>query len=117
MNNEITETRKMVVLKEWMSIIQECKASGMTNKDWCRMNGISLSKFYRRQTQVREYLLSLKEDKEQPDLVQIQNPCKSNKPEFLSSGTPVLVIRKDDLVIEVYDSLNPDFFQALVSVL
>ena len=107
----------MVVLKEWMSIIQECKSSGMTNKDWCRMNGISLTKFYRRQTQVREYLLSLKEDKEQPDLVQIPNPCKYNQPEPQSAGTPAMVIRKDDLVIEVYDSLNPDFFQALVSVL
>ena len=31
---------------EWFSIIQECRASGMSDKDWCREHGIPVSTFY-----------------------------------------------------------------------
>ena len=32
--------------EEWMSIIQECRASGFTDRQWCRDHKISVSTFY-----------------------------------------------------------------------
>jgi hypothetical protein len=32
--------------QQWISIFHECKNSGLTNKDWCVQNNISLSAYY-----------------------------------------------------------------------
>jgi hypothetical protein len=31
---------------EWLSIIQKCRASGLSDKDWCREHGVATSSFY-----------------------------------------------------------------------
>lgn len=31
---------------EWISIIQECRTSGLSDSAWCRKNGIAVSSFY-----------------------------------------------------------------------
>ena len=31
---------------EWFSMIQECRSSGLTDKDWCREHGVSVNSFY-----------------------------------------------------------------------
>ncbi len=39
----------MALLKtneEWMSIVRECRASGLTDRQWCMANGIPTSTFY-----------------------------------------------------------------------
>lgn len=32
--------------QEWMELIQECRTSGMSDKDWCDMHHIQRSSFY-----------------------------------------------------------------------
>ena len=32
---------------EWFEVIQRCRTSGMTDKDWCETNGISQTSLYR----------------------------------------------------------------------
>lgn len=39
---------------EWKSQVEECKASGLTVKEWCEENGINLKTYYYRQKKVRE---------------------------------------------------------------
>ena len=31
---------------EWFTMIQECRSSGLTDKDWCRQHGVSVNTFY-----------------------------------------------------------------------
>ena len=33
-------------LDDWYSLILECRGSGMTDAEWCRINGISRDAFY-----------------------------------------------------------------------
>lgn len=33
-------------LDEWMQVIQECRASGLSDAAWCHQNGIPTSSFY-----------------------------------------------------------------------
>lgn len=33
--------------EQWIEVIQACRTSGMTDKDWCSQNGISTSALYR----------------------------------------------------------------------
>ena len=32
--------------QEWLELIQECRSSGLSDKDWCDLNSISRSSFY-----------------------------------------------------------------------
>jgi hypothetical protein len=32
--------------QEWLDLIQECRASGMSDKDWCDQHNIQRSSFY-----------------------------------------------------------------------
>ena len=40
--------------QEWLALFQECRTSGMTDKDWCEMNGISASSFYNKISKLRK---------------------------------------------------------------
>ena len=47
-----------VRLARWLPIIEECVASGMSKKDWCREHNIELKKFYYWQRKARITLSS-----------------------------------------------------------
>ena len=40
--------------EKWMSLITECRQSGLTDMDWCRANGISKSTFYKAVKRLRD---------------------------------------------------------------
>ena len=52
----------------WTGLIQECKASGMTNKDFCIQCGISEKSFYYWQRKFREQAV----EAATPQLVQLE---------------------------------------------
>ena len=55
-------------------LIQECKASGMTNKEFCEQRGVSEKSFYYWQRKFREQLV----EATAPQLVQLDPPAVSN---------------------------------------
>ena len=48
---------------QWMSLITECRQSGLTDMDWCRANGISRSTFYKAVKRLRKSACELPEPK------------------------------------------------------
>ena len=40
--------------QEWLDVIQACRTSGMTDKDWCLSNGISQTSLYRHINRLRK---------------------------------------------------------------
>ena len=44
-------------LQQWVKIIQDANASGMTKKDWCEQNGITLRVFYYWHKKARDYIM------------------------------------------------------------
>lgn len=49
MNNNATSRS----LKEWMSLVTECRQSGLSDAAWCERNGIKPSTFYNAVTRLR----------------------------------------------------------------
>lgn len=45
-------------IKQWIGVIQEANASGMTKCSWCEQSGISPRQFYYWQKKVRDYALA-----------------------------------------------------------
>ena len=37
---------KQVKLQYWIDVIRQCRASGLTNQDWCEQHDISLKSYY-----------------------------------------------------------------------
>ena len=59
----------------WTGLIQEWKASGMTNKDFCMQRGISEKSFYYWQRKFREQVV----EAATPQLVQIETVSASTE--------------------------------------
>ena len=61
--------------QQWAVLIQECKSSGMTNKDFCIQRGISEKSFYYWQRKFREQVV----EAATPQLVQIETVSASTE--------------------------------------
>ena len=46
-------------LEEWQSLILECRSSGMTDAEWCRINGIAKNAFYSALKRLRKKAVGL----------------------------------------------------------
>lgn len=66
--------------QEWATLIQECKASGLTNREFCQQRGVSEKSFYywlrKLRTHVSEAVTTAA-----PQLVQLEPPPQTD--EFL----------------------------------
>ncbi len=38
--------KKQVKIQFWLKVIKECRASGLTNRDWCEQNNIHLKQYF-----------------------------------------------------------------------
>ena len=59
--------------QQWAVLIQECSASGLTNKEFCRQRGISEKSFYYWQRKLRQQIV----ESASPQLVQLDSTPKT----------------------------------------
>ena len=77
---DVLAARDEYRIQQWAVLIQECSASGLTNKEFCRQRGISEKSFYYWQRKLRQQimeatspqLVQLEPQPETEDLLQIQ---------------------------------------------
>ena len=72
--SDVLAVRDEYRAQTWAMLIQECKTSGLTNKEFCEQRGISEKSFYYWQRKFREQLL----EATAPQLVQLDPPGVSN---------------------------------------
>jgi len=56
--SEAMEVRREDRLQEWARIVKECQSSGLSNREFCRQNGIPEKTYYYRLRQLRESVIS-----------------------------------------------------------
>ena len=64
--------RREYRLQEWAKIVERCRESGMSNREFCRENGIPEKTFYYRLRQLREAAVD-----QVPRLVELEGPATS----------------------------------------
>ena len=77
---DVLAVRDEYRVQQWAVLIQECSASGLTNKEFCRQRGISEKSFYYWQRKLRQQIVEatspqleqLDSTPETGDLLQIQ---------------------------------------------
>ena len=77
--------------EEWLELIQECRCSGMTDRDWCDQHGIVVSSFYNAVKRLRKKACDI--------------PYTSNKKSYALD----LTSNKQDVVqIDIYPDHDPE---------
>ena len=65
--SEVIQVRSQYRMREWAKVIQECEASGLSNKEFCEQNGVSIKSYYYWLKKLREAAIH----QNQPSLVQL----------------------------------------------
>ena len=65
---DVLAVRDEYRIQQWAVLIQECSASGLTNKEFCRQRGISEKSFYYWQRKLRQQIM----EATSPQLVQLE---------------------------------------------
>ena len=60
--------------QQWAMVLQECAASGLSNREFCRQRGIAEKSFYYWQRKLREQIV----EAVSPQLVQLEPPAVSD---------------------------------------
>ena len=95
-------------LLEWSQRISDCKNSGMSVKDWCKVNGIPLSTYYNQQRKVFEAVKSAEENKDKTQFAEICMPQR---------GTPTVTIRIGDAEADIYPGADEETIRTIIRVL
>ena len=110
-------------------MIHECRASGLTNQDWCEQNGISLKSYYYWIAKFRKLALEELPRKEYasslPTLA-VQNlpastsgsfveiPAVSSDAELTNASVPAAVLKNGGISIELYNNASESFLHTLL---
>lgn len=105
--------------EQWTTIINNCLASGMTRKAWCKENRISEKSFYYWQRILRNEAYI--EQKQMKSAIQASEPSVAFvelKPTVTASGIsdsfrPDVIIRKQDISLEISNSASPELLKQL----
>lgn len=77
------QKKKTYSNQEWLELIHECYASGLSNKEWCRMHSISIKTFYNKVSDLK---------KKACEVPEIHAPASRQKHEVVPlelTGSPV----------------------------
>ena len=124
-------------LKQWIPIIEAQAKSGLSKKDWCELNGIKRSAFFKWQKEIRKILLEKNENvfQEQsstelavhtaPEFVEL-TPTDSSQQSSLNGScilsgdiapVPSISIRCGNFVVEVNADVNERLLSKVLKVM
>ena len=106
--------------EQWTQIIKECLASGMNKTAWCKANGISAKSFFywqrilRNETYVEQKQLPvLKNKKPETPVAFVELQAVENIPSSTTGFCPDVIIRKNDLIMEVSNTASAGLLASL----
>ncbi len=103
--SEALESRNNCHMEEWAQIISQCLSSGMSNREFCRQNGIPEKKFY-------YWLRKLREKSTEGEIIL----CRVESESSQSAGYNVS-LKYHDADIEVSKNTDPDALKLALRVL
>lgn len=113
--------KRQVNEEKWLSLIRECRSSGLTVIDWCNQNGVSIKGYYYWIAKFRKRALEdlPRMTKHQSlatniELTEVPLPAKPIS-EILpaDTATPALV-RCGNVTIEVNNSASPELIDSII---
>lgn len=117
--------------EEWLSLIQECRSSGFSDRDWCEQNHISINTFYNTVTRLRKKACMIPEATEStlddsPEIVslslveeaRVQMPdCTRQMQTEVASSGEALTIMVNGCKVAIYNNASRDVIYHTISAL
>lgn len=100
--NEIAQAKAQIRLKNWQMMYNEYANSGMTVKEWCESNNLSVKTFYYRLKRIRMETLN----REQHDIVAVSKNIGENI--VSASNTGVIRINGHGITAELPQDISPE---------
>ena len=96
-------------LLKWSERIASCRNSGMSVREWCKVNGIPPSTYYNQQRKVFEASKSSAVNEQKPQFTEIRLPKQSHM--------PTDTIRIGDLEADIYPGADEETIRTICLVL
>lgn len=106
-------------LQEWALQIQECKRRplGMTVREWCNNNGITLANYYYRLGEVRKACIeNIPAELPVPEQSVVAVPQEIMHNEVTTSNPAEMVVSVNDISIKVTEKTSPEFLKMVLEV-
>lgn len=105
-------------LSQWLTIIKECRSSGMPVKRWCEQNDVNEKRFYYWQRKLREAASkSLPTTMEQPTFVQVSSSVQLPSVSPVTDFVPARVLKVGNVSLELSDTVQPELLATALKVL
>lgn len=112
--------------RQWMELIQECRTSGLGDKDWCEQHGIPISTFYTKITRLRQKACEIPKARHRtirenqqvvplPIIDEVPEPYHSTAP--TDGALPAVTLKINDYSIEISNHAARDTILNTLSVL
>lgn len=120
---------KQVKFQYWLNVIHECRASGLTNQDWCEQNGISLKSYYYWIAKFRKLALEELPRKEYASALPalatqnltaskseafVEVSAESADAELPNVSAPAAILKTGSISVELYDTASESFLRILL---
>ena len=106
---------KEIKQQRWLQLVYDCRQSGQSKRSWCRENGVSYSSYMRWQKVIREQAADAVLVPEEHAIVPIR-PAGEMSPS-LEDTSQQIQIRKENLVITLPATVEPEYLAAVVQSL
>lgn len=114
--------------QEWIALIQECRTSGLGDREWCELHGIPISTFYTKITKLRRKACDIPKAhhrviREAQQVVPLsiidEKPDMYMQDEISIPGekSPAVVLRINGYCMEISNSAARDTIMNTLSVL
>ena len=113
--DEINEVKKAIRHENWKKMYEEYQSSGMTVKEWCGTQGISVKTFYYRLRVLHENLLeNLLKENETHDIVPISSWEKEMSMDMSTQSDDRIHIRGKGIEVEIPMNVSPELMTAIL---
>lgn len=106
--NEIAQAKTQVRLQNWQLMYSEYASSGLTVKEWCENNHLSVKTFYYRLKRLRTEALQ----REQHDIVAVSQNTDANISSTANTG--IIRINGRGITAELPQDISPELLAVLL---
>lgn len=106
---ELSKISQEVRMHEWAAIIKEARESGLSIRQWCKLNNITEQKYYYWLKRIRKNIteqVPFEETHLESQTTFI--PIEVNQPTAPIVNTSKIIIIKDDIHIELPDTISEE---------
>ncbi|MGI6711393.1 MAG: IS66 family insertion sequence element accessory protein TnpA [Bacillota bacterium] len=115
--DEITQVKTQYRMEQWMQLIKEHQASGMSIRSWCRQNNLKESSYYYWLKQIRKKVFNQQVPAIQPEN---RKPVEFAKLR-MDAGTPgvdaAVIIHLPTAIVEVKEGISQKTIEAVLLAL